>query len=188
MTGKYSPVQAVDNESQIKHIVRDVFRMNNLEVTFLAKPVFCVAGSGEHTHFGISAKLKNGKRVNLFEPADRENQFMSPVGYGGLMGMLRNYEILNPFVCQTHDAHQRLKPGYEAPVCIVTSLGRDHQTPSRNRTVLLGLIRDMKNPLSTRFELRSPNPHSNTYLVIGVGYMLMLDGIERYSSKEIHRA
>ncbi|NLA70071.1 MAG: glutamine synthetase [Clostridiales bacterium] len=175
---KYSsPVQAADNEAQIKHIVRDVFRMNNLEVTFLAKPVFGVAGSGEHTHFGISAKLKNGKRVNLFEPADRENQFMSPVGYGGLMGMLRNYEILNPFVCQTHDAHQRLKPGYEAPVCIVTSLGRDHQTPSRNRTVLLGLIRDMKNPLSTRFELRSPNPHSNTYLVIGVGYMLMLDGI-----------
>jgi glutamine synthetase len=38
-------------------------------------------------------------------------------------------------------------------------------------------VRDLKNPLSTRFELRSPNPHTNTYLVIGAAYLLMLDGI-----------
>lgn len=175
---KYAdPMQAADNESQVKHIVRDIFRFNGLEVTFLAKPVYGVAGNGEHTHFGVSAKLKDGRIVNLFEPSDRENEFMSPIGYGGLMGILRNYEIMNPIVCPTHDAFQRLKPGYEAPVCIVTSLGKDHETPSRNRTVLAGLVRDFSNPLSTRFELRSPNPHSNTYLIIGAGYMLMLDGI-----------
>lgn len=176
---KYSnPMQAADNESQIKHIVRDVFRYNNLEVTFLAKPVEGVAGNGEHTHFGVAAKLKNGKRVNLFESNDRENQFMSPIGYGALMGILRNYEILNPFVSATHDAFQRLKPGYEAPVCVVTSLGMDHKTPSRNRTILVGLVRDLGNPLATRFELRSPNPHTNTYLACGAGYMVMLDGIK----------
>jgi len=175
---KYAdPMQAADNESQVKHIVRDIFRFNGLEVTFLAKPVYGVAGNGEHTHFGVSAKLKDGRIVNLFEPSDRESEFMSPIGYGGLMGILRNYEIMNPIVCPTHDAFQRLKPGYEAPVCIVTSLGKDHETPSRNRTVLAGLVRDFSNPLSTRFELRSPNPHSNTYLIIGAGYMLMLDGI-----------
>lgn len=176
---KYSnPMQAADNESQIKHIVRDIFRYNNLEVTFLAKPVEGVAGNGEHTHFGVAALLKNGKRVNVFESSDRANQFMSPIGYGALMGILRNYELMNPFVAPTHDAFQRLKPGYEAPVCVVTSLGKDHETPSRNRTILIGLVRDLANPMSTRFELRSPNPHSNTYLVIGVGYMLMLDGIK----------
>lgn len=176
---KYSnPMQAADNESQIKHIVRDIFRFNNLEVTFLAKPVEGVAGNGEHTHFGVAAKLKNGKRINLFESNDRANQFMSPIGYGGLMGILRNYEIFNPFIAPTHDAFQRLKPGYEAPVCVVTSLGMDHSTPSRNRTILVGLVRDLGNPMATRFELRSPNPHSNTYLVCGVGYMLMLDGIK----------
>ena len=175
---KYSnPIQAADNESQIKHIIRDVFRANNLEVTFLAKPMQGVAGNGEHTHLGVMAKLKNGKMINLFEPIDREKDFMSPIGYGSLMGILRNYEILNPFVAQTHDAFQRLKPGYDAPVCVVTSLGRDCVTPSRNRTVLIGVVRDMKNPMATRFELRSPNPHSNTYLIIGSAYMLMLDGI-----------
>jgi glutamine synthetase len=175
---KYSnPMQAADNESQIKHIIRDVFRMNNLEVTFLAKPMEGVAGNGEHTHLGVMAKLKSGKTINLFEPTDRTEDFMSPIGYGALMGILRNYELLNPFVAQTHDAFQRLKPGYEAPVCVVTSLGKDYKSPSRNRTVLIGLVRDVENPMATRFEMRSPNPHSNTYLILGSAYMLMLDGI-----------
>ena len=176
---KYAgPMQAADNESQIKHIIRDVFRMNSLEVTFLAKPIHGVAGSGEHTHFGVAARLKDGSLVNLFEPVNREDDFMSPVGYGALMGILRNYEKLYPIIAPEHDSFQRLKPGYEAPVCIVTSLGLDHSTPSRNRTVLIGLVRDLKNPLATRFELRSPNPHTNTYLVIGAGFLTMLDGIQ----------
>ena len=176
---KYAdPMQAADNESQVKNIVRDIFRMNGLEVTFRAKPMVGVAGSGEHTHFGVAARLKDGSAVNLFEPAERNADFMSPVGYGALMGILRNYELLNPIIAPEHDSFQRLKPGYEAPVCIVTSLGMDHLTPSRNRTVLIGLVRDRKNPLSTRFELRSPNPHTNTYLIIGAGYMTMLDGIK----------
>lgn len=173
-----SPIQACDNEAQVKHIVRDVFRANNLEVTFLAKPMDGVAGNGEHTHLGMTAKLKDGRRVNLFVPRDKENEYMSPVGFGALMGLLRNYEILNPFVSATHDAFARLKPGYEAPVCVVTSLGRSAKEPSRNRTVLAGLVRDMNNPLATRFEMRSPNPHSNTYLLTGAAYMLMLDGIK----------
>ncbi len=175
---KYStPMQAADNESQVRNIIRDVFRMNNLEVSFRAKPMFGVAGSGEHTHFGVAAVLKDGSTINLFEPVHKEEEFMSPVGFGALMGILKNYELLNPIVAPTHDSFQRLKPGYEAPVCIVTSLGVDHKTPSRNRTILIGLVRDLKNPLSTRFELRSPNPHTNTYLIIGATYLVMLDGI-----------
>ena len=173
-----SAMQAADNEAQIRHIVRDVFRMNSLDVTFLAKPIHGVAGSGEHTHFGIAARLKDGRTVNLFEPVVRSENFMSPVGYGALMGLLRNYGLVYPIVAPTHDSFQRLKPGYEAPVCIVTSLGQDHMTPSRNRTVLVGLVRDHRNPLPTRFELRSPNPHSNTYLVIGSVFMTMLDGVK----------
>lgn len=176
---KYAgPMQAADNEAQIKLIVRDVFRMNSLEVTFAAKPMHGVAGSGEHTHFGVAARLKDGSRINLFEPSVREEAFMSPLGYGALMGILRNYEKLYPIVAPDRDSFQRLKPGYEAPVCTVTSLGMDHKTPSRNRTVLIGLVRDLKNPASTRFELRSPNPHTNTYLIIGAAYMTMLDGIK----------
>ena len=171
-------IQAADNENQVKYVVRDIFTKHGLDVTFMAKPFEGVAGSGEHTHLGLAAKLKNGKTVSLFAPDDFNKDFMNPLGYGALMGVLKNYEVINPFVSSTNDAFNRLKPGYEAPVCIVTSLGRAVDEPSRNRTVLVGLIRDSKNPMSTRFELRAPNPKSNTYLVIAASYLAILDGIK----------
>lgn len=176
---KYSDaMQAADNENQVKYVVRDIFTRYGLDVTFMAKPFEGVAGSGEHTHLGLAAKLKNGRMVSLFAPADFAKDFMNPLGYGALMGILKNYEVINPFVSSSNDSFNRLKPGYEAPVCIVTSLGRAVDEPSRNRTVLVGLIRDPKSPMSTRFELRAPNPKSNTYLVIAASYMAILDGIK----------
>ena len=176
---KYSTaVQAADNENQIKYVVRDIFRTYGLDVTFMAKPVEGVAGNGEHTHMGVAAKLKDGSMINLFAPSDPENEFMSPVGFGALMGILKNYDVINPFVSATNDSLNRLKPGYEAPVCTVTSLGHSAKLPSRNRTVLVGLVREVGNQMATRFELRAPNPKSNTYLVLAASYMAMLDGIK----------
>jgi len=171
-------MQAADNERMVKYVVRDIFRQHGLDVTFAAKPIEGVAGSGEHTHVGVSAKLKSGKMINLFSAKDSEKDFLSPIGFGALLGILKNYEVINPFVSHTNDAFNRLRPGFEAPVCIVTSLGHSIEMPSRNRTVLLGLIRDMHSSMATRFELRSPNPKSNTYLVIAACYMAMLDGIK----------
>ena len=183
-------IQAADNENHIKYIVRDIFRLYGLDVTFMAKPMEGVAGSGEHTHMGLAAKLKDGRRVNLFAAKDMREDFLSPIGFGSLMGILKNYDVVNPFVSATNDAFNRLKPGYEAPVCVVTSLGHGVELPSRNRTVLVGLVRDVENPLATRFELRAPNPKSNTYLVLAASYMAMLDGIKaaleaRKTSKEL---
>lgn len=171
-------LQAADNERIVKYIVKDIFRLHGLDVTFKAKPVADAAGSGEHTHMGVAARLKNGKMVSLFAATDMQKDFMNPLGFGALMGILKNYEIINPFVTSTNDAINRLKPGFEAPVCIVTSLGHGADTPSRNRTVLVGLIRDSQNPLATRFELRAPNAKSDTYLVLTAGFLSMLDGIE----------
>ncbi|MBQ2063243.1 MAG: glutamine synthetase [Firmicutes bacterium] len=171
-------LQAADNENQVKYIVRDIFRQHGLEVTYAAKPIDGVAGSGEHTHLGVAAKLKDGRMVNLFSHADPKKEFLSPLGYGAIMGFLKNYEVINPFVSCTNDAFNRLKPGFEAPVCTVTSLGHEVASPSRNRTILIGLVRDVNSPMATRFEMRSPNPKSNTYLVIAGAYLAMLDGIE----------
>ncbi len=172
-----SALQAADNENQVKYVVKDIFRAHGLDVTFMAKPMEGVAGSGEHTHVGVSAKLKNGQIVNLFAPKKMEEDYLNPIGFGALMGILKNYEVMNPFIASSNDALNRLKPGFEAPVCTVTSIGHSAKIPSRNRTVLVGLVRDLKNPLSTRFELRSPNPKSDTYLVLAASYLAMLDGI-----------
>lgn len=173
---KYSDaIQAADNEIFVKILTQETFRRHGLDVTFKPKPIDDVAGSGMHVHLGVSLKLKDGKRINLFTAT--KDDFLSKIGYGAIMGVLKNYEIMNPFISTTNGAFKRLKPGFEAPICIVTSLGISPDNPSRNRTILIGLIRDLANPLATRFELRSPNPHSNIYLTLSVSYMAMLDGI-----------
>ncbi|MBP2652942.1 MAG: glnA 3 [Firmicutes bacterium] len=171
-------MQAADNELQARILIKEVFRANGFEVTFKAKPIIGVAGSGEHTHIGMAVKLKSGKLVNLFAPTDLKKDFLSAIGFGAIMGLLKNYEVVNPFISSTNDALNRLKPGFEAPVCIVTSLGHSPAVASRNRTILAGLVRDTENPLATRFEVRAPNPFTNTYVAVSAIYLTMLDGIK----------
>jgi glutamine synthetase len=171
-------LQCADNELQARILVKEAFRANGLEVTFKAKPIIGIAGNGEHTHVGMAAKLKSGKIVNLFSPADMKQYFLSAIGYGAIMGLLKHYEVINPFISSTNDSLNRLKPGFEAPICIVTSLGHTPAVPSRNRTILAGLIRDVNNPLATRFEVRSPNPYTNTYIALTAFYMSILDGVK----------
>lgn len=171
-------LQNADNELFARDIISDCFSRYGLEVTFKAKPIEGVAGNGEHHHLGAALKLKNGKTVNLFSPKNMEDQFINLAGYGAIMGLLKNYDVINPFVTASNDAFNRLKPGFEAPVCTVTSLGHSPESPSRNRTVLAGLVRDMASPLATRFELRAPNPLTNTYLCTAASYQGMLDGIK----------
>ncbi|WP_277288517.1 glutamine synthetase [Veillonella montpellierensis] len=172
------PLQTADNELQARIIVREVFRENGLDVTFNAKPIIGVAGSGEHTHFGLMAKLKNGKVINLFSPKNMREEAVSVPGLGAIMGLLKNYEAINPFISSTTDSLNRLKPGFEAPICIVTSLGTSPDVPSRNRTILCGLIRDLDNPMATRYELRSPNPYTNTYTALALIFLAAFDGIK----------
>ena len=176
-------LQAADNELLVRTIIREVFRMAGLEVSFKAKPMIGLAGNGEHTHIGMGAIMEDGSFVNLFAPSEMKKDFMSAVGYGAIMGLLKNYEVINPFVSATNDSLNRLKPGFEAPVCIVTSLGHTPAVPSRNRTILAGLVRDINNPAATRFELRACNPYTNTYLVLAAIYSAVLDGVKYASTK-----
>ncbi|HBG16100.1 MAG TPA: glutamine synthetase [Firmicutes bacterium] len=181
---KYSDaLQAADNQLLARILIKEAFRRHGLEVIFMAKPMEKVAGSGGHTHVGLAVQLKDGSVKNLFVPKDLTKDFLSPIGWGALLGILKNYEAVGAFITASNDAFNRLQPGFEAPVCIVASVGHDVTTPSRNRTVLVGLVREANNPLATRFEVRSPNPHTNTYLALAAIYQGMLDGIIHVLSK-----
>lgn len=173
-----SALESADNELLARTLIASAFRGVGLEVTFLAKPIEGVAGSGEHTHLGIAARLQDGTLRNLFTPPVPEQDYLSPIGWGALMGLLRRWECVSPFVTCSTDAFNRLKPGFEAPVCAVAAVGHTVEQPSRNRSVLAGLVRDMANPLATRFEVRAPNPHTNSYLAIAAMAQAMLDGIQ----------
>lgn len=177
---KYSDaLQGADYELIARIIIKEIFRLHGLDVSFNAKPLPGVAGSGEHTHVNAVAYLKSGKKINLFAPEDPKADFLSRFGWGCLMGIMKHYsKVINPFVTATTDAFERLTPGFEAPTHCVSSIGKDVLTPSRNRSVLLGLVRSEDNKYATRFELRSPNPHTNTYLCLSSVYQAMLDGIE----------
>jgi len=170
-------LQSADNELLARIMIKETFRRRGLEVTFMAKPIPGVAGSGEHTHLSIMAVLRDGTRRNLFSPLDLRADYLSPLGWGALLGLLKNYEAAGAFVTASNDAFNRLKPGFEAPVCIVAAVGHEVGMPSRNRTVLAGLVRDVAAPLATRFEVRAPNPHTNTYLAVAALAQSMLDGM-----------
>ena len=175
---KYSDaLQGADYELIARILIKEIFRLHGLDVSFDAKPLQGVAGSGEHTHVNAVANLKDGRKINLFTPADMSKDYLSKIGWGCLMGIMKHYNIISPFVSATTDAFERLTPGFEAPTHAVASIGMDVLTPSRNRSVLLGLVRSMDNKHATRFELRAPNPHTNTYLCLAAVYQSMLDGI-----------
>ena len=54
-------LQSADYELCARILIKEVFRMHGLDVSFSAKPLPGVAGSGEHTHVNAVAYLKNGK-------------------------------------------------------------------------------------------------------------------------------
>ncbi len=171
-----SPLQAADNELLARVVVKEVFRRHGLEATVVAKPREGIAGNGEHMHIGVSLLLTNSKRINLFA-SDSEEHFLSSFGYGALMGLLKHWNEINPFVSHSISALKRLQPGFEAPVSVVASLGgTEPQNNTRNRTVLIGVV-GRESPYSVRFEVRAPNPHTNTYLAAAAFFIAMLDGI-----------
>lgn len=176
--------QAADYELFARIFIKEVFRMHGLDVSFSAKPLAGVIGSGEHTHMNAIVFLKDGSTVNLLSPKDTKSSYLGIIGWGALFGFMKHYSIISPFISVTNDSFRRLQPGFEAPTHIVASLGKDIDTQSRNRTVLLGLIRNFEDPSRTRFEVRSPNPHTNTYLCLGAVFQCMLDGIEYATSSE----
>ena len=100
------PLQAADNELLTRVTIKEVFRRFGLEVTFMAKPIPGVAGSGEHTHVGLSARLKNGKTVNLFSPASPGREYLSPLGWGALFGLLKHWPTIGALVTATNDGVQ----------------------------------------------------------------------------------
>lgn len=177
-------IKTADKEILARILIKEIFRLYGLEVSFNAKPIIGVAGSGKHCHISTMLTLTNGKKINLLAPTE-SNSFLSNFGWGTLMGVLKNYSLVNPFVSNTNDSLNRLTPNYEAPTHIVASIGQSPNLETRNRTVLTGLVKDISNPLSTRIELRAPNPKTNVYLTISAVLATFMDGLNYSLNKNM---
>jgi glutamine synthetase len=157
-------IECADNVSTFRFVVKKVAQDRGLHATFMPKPIFGVNGSGMHTH--QSLLTKDGKNA-FFDPKAERGLSKTALHYiGGILDHARAFvAITNPLV----NSYKRLVPGYEAPINIAWS--------EKNRSPLVRV--PAKRGMSTRCEVRVPDPACNPYLALAVMLASGLDGIER---------
>ncbi len=154
-------VQTADNVATFKFVVRKVAQKYNLHATFMPKPVYGINGSGMHVHQSL---FRNGENA-FYDPNSPDG--LSEIAKYYIGGILKHAKafvaITNPLI----NSYKRLVPGYEAPVNIAWS--------ERNRSPLVRI--PAKRGMSTRIEVRVPDPSSNPYLALAVMLAAGIDGI-----------
>jgi glutamine synthetase len=160
---KYAPaVECADNVSTFRFVVKKAALDRGLHATFMPKPIFGVNGSGMHTH--QSLLTTDGK--NAFYDKDAERQLSDTALHyiGGILEHARAFvAITNPLV----NSYKRLVPGFEAPINIAWS--------EKNRSPLVRV--PAKRGMSTRCEVRVPDPSCNPYLALAAMLAAGLDGV-----------
>jgi glutamine synthetase len=134
--------------------------------TFMPKPLEDHPGSGMHMHIS----LFEGDRNAFYDPAP--DVPLSPTGRSFLAGVLAHACELTAVTNQWTNSYRRLATGFEAP-----------ETVSWTRRGPAALVRvPSRRPgraEGARFELRSPDPACNPYLVLALILAAGLRGIER---------
>ncbi|MDT8419751.1 MAG: type I glutamate--ammonia ligase [Desulfuromonadales bacterium] len=155
---------AADNTVTFKWVVRSIASKHGFHATFMPKPVFGINGSGMHTNQSLF-RLDGS---NAFYDADGPLR-LSETAYQYIAGTLKNARgfaaVTNPLV----NSYKRLVPGYEAPVYVAWS--------ASNRSALVRI--PASRGLSTRAEVRCPDPACNPYLALAMMLNSGLDGIKR---------
>ena len=159
---KYSDIlTTADNVVTFRIAVKTIAAQYGLHATFMPKPVFGINGSGMHCNISLS---KDGKNAFFDPKAEYQLSDTAKYSIGGILKHIKNITaILNPTV----NSYKRLVPGYEAPVYMAWSLA--------NRSALLRV--PAKRGVSTRVELRSPDPSCNPYLAFATILAACLDGV-----------
>ena len=152
-----------DNTITFKWVVKSIAAKYGLYATFMPKPIFGINGSGMHTN----QSLFNLDGTNAFFEESGKLQ-LSDTAYKYIAGILKNapsfVAVTNPLV----NSYKRLVPGYEAPVYAAWSAS------NRSALVRIPAARGM----STRTEVRCPDPSTNPYLALAMMLNCGLDGIK----------
>jgi len=155
-----------DSVQTYKVIVKDVALRRTVYATFMPKPLFGQNGSGMHTHQSLFKDDKNA----FFSSNDRYH--LSQEGKSFIAGLLLHAQEITSVCNQWVNSYKRLVPGYEAPVYICWG--------QRNRSALVRVpLYKPGDEMSTRAELRSPDPACNPYLAFAVMLAAGLEGIEK---------
>lgn len=160
---KYSDaVDAADQIQTFKLVVKNIARKHGLHATFMPKPLFGVNGSGMHCH----QSLFRGNENAFYDESDELG--LSETAKQYLAGILKHAHSFAAITNPTVNSYKRLVPGYEAPSYIAWS--------AKNRSPLVRV--PASRGLSTRIELRNPDPSANPYLALAAMLAAGLDGIK----------
>ena len=155
---------AADNTVTFKWVVRSIAAKHGFHATFMPKPVFGINGSGMHTN----QSLFNLDGTNAFFDENGPLK-LSETAYQYIAGIMKNARgftaVTNPLV----NSYKRLVPGYEAPVYVAWS--------ASNRSALVRI--PANRGLSTRTEVRCPDPACNPYLALAMMLSSGLDGVKK---------
>lgn len=155
-----------DAISTFRLAVKEVASELGAYATFMPKPLEEHSGSGMHVHLSLFRGDRNAFHVP--DPATP----LSETGRQFLAGVLAHARELAAVTNQWVNSYKRLASGFEAP-----------QHVSWTRQGAGGLVRvPTRRPgkaSAARFELRSPDPGCNPYLVFALLLAAGLRGIER---------
>ncbi|WP_373231531.1 type I glutamate--ammonia ligase [Cohnella sp.] len=159
---KYAPaIKAADQIQTFKLVVKTIARQHGLHATFMPKPLFGMNGSGMHCH----QSLFRGNENAFFDSNDKLG--LSSVARQYMAGVLRHARGIAAITNPTVNSFKRLVPGYEAPCYVAWS--------ASNRSPMIRI--PASRGLSTRIEVRNPDPAANPYLALAVMLAAGLDGI-----------
>jgi glutamine synthetase len=163
---RYTDVlRTADNIITFKQVTKTIALSRDLYATFMPKPIIGINGSGMHTHISLC----RGNENVFYDPQDRYN--LSETAYYFMGGMIAHIRAITALANPLINSYKRLVPGFEAPVNI--SWARI------NRSALIRVPASQTPAVSTRLELRSPDPSANPYLAYSAILASGLDGIKK---------
>lgn len=159
-------LKAADQIQTFKLVVKTVARHHGLHATFMPKPLFGVNGSGMHCH----QSLFRGRENAFYDESDKLGLSVEARQY--MAGILKHAKGMAAITNPTVNSYKRLVPGYEAPCYVAWS--------ASNRSPMIRI--PASRGLSTRVEVRNPDPAANPYLTLAVMLAAGLDGIRHRTS------
>lgn len=162
-----NPLEIADCIVLAKHAIQEWAIRNNMQVSFMPKPLSTANGSGMHIHFSLHDITT---KKNIFYSAT-DQYLLSKTAYHFIAGILNYIYELDIIFNPTVNSFERLVPGYEAPIYICWA--------PKNRSALIRIPEfNAHTPHAARAELRNPDASCNPYLAFTALLHMGLDGIE----------
>ncbi len=156
-------VEAADNISTCRFVVRKIAVDHDLHATFMPKPLFGQNGSGLHLYQALFKDDQNA----FFDARARNGLSKTGLNYiAGLLAHTRGMVVLtNPLV----NSYKRLVPNFEAPTHVAWS--------EVNRSPLVRI--SSRRGEGTLCEFRLPDPSCNPYLCLMAVLNSGMEGISK---------